>query len=496
MTHLSDPLSSSVARQPDATAFQFGDQRVSYGRFGRDVAAVASRLIAGGVQAGETVGVFIGQPAEHWCVLLALMRVGAVSVSLTSRHEAEIDALPGLTTIVFGGETPPACPRSVRLLSIAADWLDPDANPGVSLPSASQADAAAGRICFTSGSVGRPKAIYLDAGRLGIRLSKTAERSRLNARSVLWCGLGPDSAYGFTATLAAWREGGKIVFTRRSDDLKSALVAGGVNVVISSPSALHAILNSSSQARFEGPTIVAGSPISPALRDRLLRDLCSEVLVAYGSSETGGVTLADAVAIDGHPGAVGRPFSDVQVQVVDKGLPLPAGVPGQVRIRSRSQVPSYLDDPLSTAVHFVDGWFYPGDVGVITPAGGLNLLARESDILNVDGVKLSGSDIDAAVRQQPGVQDVAAVPIVDPSGRVRLAIALVASEEAARVLSGTIRAVMLGLPHFSLVQVSRIPRSSMGKVNRNEFGRLLSQALANRGSKENEVHIEADHSPG
>jgi acyl-coenzyme A synthetase/AMP-(fatty) acid ligase len=491
MDHLSDPLSSSIASYPSAAALQYGDREISYSGFARDVAAVASHLVAGGVQPGETVGVYIGQAAAHWCVLLALMRVGAISVSLTSRYEAEVDALPDLTTIVFSGESPPACSRPMRLLRMAGDWVTSGASLGVSLPPASQADASVGRICFSSGTAGTPKAIHLDSSRLEIRLSKTAERSRLNARSVLWCGLGPDSAYGFTATLAAWLVGGKVILARKSDDLKGDLLASRVNVVISSPFALHAVVNSPSRskARFEGPTIVAGSSLPPSLRDGLLREFCSEVLVAYGSSETGGVTLADAAAIDGHPGGLGRPFPDVEIQVVDKQVPLPAGVPGQVRIRSPSQVESYLNDPLSSAVHFVDGWFYPGDTGVITPNGDLNLLPREGDILNVDGVKLSGSDVDAAARQQPGVQDAAAVPIVDPDGRVRLAIAVVASEVEIGALPGAIRSAVPRLPRFTLVQMASIPRSSMGKINRTEFGRLLSEALANPGVEGNEVAL-------
>jgi len=489
MDHLSDPLSAGVATYPSAAAFQYGDREIGYGHFSRDVAAVASHIVAGGVQPGETVGVHIGQAAAHWCVLLALMRVGAVSVSLTSRYAAEVDALPDLTTIVFSGEGPPVCSRPVRLLRMAGDWVKSGAGLGVSLPPAAQADAAVGRICFTSGTIGRPKAIYLDSARLGTRLSKTAERSRLNARSVLWCGLGPDSAYGFTATLAAWLVGGKVILARKSDDLKGDLLASRANVVISAPFALHAVVNSPSRskARFEGPTIVAGSSLPPSLRDSLLGEFCSEVLVAYGSSETGGVTLADATAIDEHPGGVGRPFPDVEVQVVDGQLPLPAGVPGQVRIRSPSQVQSYLNDPLSTAVHFVDGWFYPGDAGVITPTGELNLLPREGNILNVDGIKLSGNDVDAAVRQQPGVQDAAAVSIVDANGRVRLAIAVVTSEAGTGALVEAVRSAVPHLPRFTLVQMSGIPRSAMGKLNRTEFGRLLSLALANPGAEGNEV---------
>ena len=83
----------------------------------------------------------------------------------------------------------------------------------------------------------------------------------------------------------------------------------------------------------------------------------------------------------------------------------------------------------------------------------------------------------------PGVQDAAAVPIVDPNGRVRLAIAVVTSEVGTGALPGAIRSAVPHLPRFTLVQMASIPRSSMGKINRTEFGRLLSAGIGESGSR-------------
>jgi acyl-coenzyme A synthetase/AMP-(fatty) acid ligase len=475
--HISNLLAYSSATSGPKIAVQSGDVLISYERLHRDVETVAQRLSASGVIAGQSVGVYILQSAAHWCVVLALMRLGAASVSLTSRFQAEIEALPDLATVICAEGNPPACHHAIQLIEIRADWLRTPSDRSVSLPPAEETERHVGRICFTSGTAGKPKAIYLDSATLKRRLSGTADRSRLQAQSVLWCGLGPDSAYGFTATLAAWLVGGTVSFVRTPDRAFEDLTQSNVNVIIASPVALNAVLQSrpaSSQSRVNGPVIVAGGRLSVRLRDLLLANLCSEVLIAYGSSETGGVTLADARVLDQHPGAVGSIFPDVQVQIVDDHRAiLPAGTPGRIRIKTTSSVSAYLNDPVATARHFSDGWFYPGDIAQISDEGLLTLLGREAETLNVGGVKLSASEIDDAARSQTGVEDACAIVLPDRGEGVRLAIAVAARPEAIRDLPPRLRSMLPGLPPFSLVPVSSIPRNSMGKINREEFAQEI-----------------------
>jgi acyl-coenzyme A synthetase/AMP-(fatty) acid ligase len=481
------PIFDLFDSRPDAlddkAALVSGDLVLSYDRLRRDIDAVAQRLAAAGVRAGQIAGVSVGQSAAHWCVLLALVRLGAIPVSLTSRFQAEIDALPDLSVVIYAGGHALACDQAIRQIEIKADWLTTEPDPNISLPPREEAEHRFGRFCFTSGTSGRPKAIHLDPETLNRRLAGTAGRSRLHTPSVLWCGLGPDSAYGFTATIAAWMVGATVCFLRTPDRAYQDLVESHVNVIIASPAALNAVLQSrpaGSHQRMNGPVIVAGGRLSARLRDLLLADLCPEVLIAYGSAETGGVTLADARVLDHHPGAVGPIFPDVQVEVVsDTGQILPAGMPGRIRVRTPGSVAAYLNDAVATAQHFAQGWFYPGDIGQISGEGRLTLLGREADTLNVGGVKLSASEIDEAARVQAGIEDACAIVIPDQEGGVRLAIVVAGSPEAIRDLPRRLRSMLPGLPPFSLVPVSNVPRNSVGKINREAFAQEVVGLLQN-----------------
>jgi acyl-coenzyme A synthetase/AMP-(fatty) acid ligase len=411
------------------------------------------------------------------------MRLGAISVSLMSRFQKEIEDLPNLSFLVCPEGDLPACPRAVQLIEIRSDWLKAASNYNVSLPSVEEAERHFGRICFTSGTSGKPKAILLDSEILKRRLSGTASRSRLHAQSVLWCGLGPDTAYGFTATLATWMAGGSVYFLTRSDHAYADLIESNVNVLIASPAALNVVLQSrpvDASSSVSGPVIVAGGPLSIRLRDLLLNHLCSEVLIAYGSSETGGVTLADAQVLDEHPGSVGSVFPDVQVQLVDDGgRILPIGTPGKIRIKADSSASSYLNDRVATAQHFSEGWFYPGDIARLSNDGTLTLLGREAETLNIGGVKFSASEIDGVARAQAGIEDACAIVLPDSSRGGRLAIAVVGQPDTIASFPPRLRLVMPELPPFSVVPVSVIPRNSMGKINREEFAQEIVELLQN-----------------
>lgn len=481
---LANVLRDATLSRPGKTAFTEDGLSVAYGQLHRDVESLAARLIEHGIGPGAIVGVHIRRVAAHWSLLLALMRVGAVSVSLTSRYPAEIEALPGLSAVLCAPGQAPVHPRSIRIIEVTRDWLAASTR-SVSLPDPRAIADRIGRICFTSGTSGAPKAILLDAEILRHRLSGSAGRSRITAETVIWCALGVDTAYAFTATLATWLVGGTVLFaTKREDVLRSE-----VNLIIASPAALQALRPVECPAvsgvadRIDGMVIVAGGRLTITLRDAVLRELCSEVLLAYGSSEAGGVTLGDAKDLDRQPGAVGRVFPDVEVQIVDRAdTPLPNDARGLVRVKTKNAATHYLGDQTASDQHFKDGWFYPGDIATLSRDGVLTVFGRPSQVLNIGGAKFSAEDIDTAVCSQAGVQDACTVLLPYKDGSVRVGIAIVCPSEIIKSVASSIRRAMPDLPPFSIVPISAVPRNSMGKVNREEFGRMLIKQLRNPGS--------------
>lgn len=92
------------------------------------------------------------------------------------------------------------------------------------------------------------------------------------------------------------------------------------------------------------------------------------------------------------------------VQIVDQNdKVLAQEQQGIVRVQTPQMVNAYLNDAVATKAYFRDGWFYPGDIARWEADGFLQVLGRNKDIVNIEGQKVSLSDIDANLRDVPGV---------------------------------------------------------------------------------------------
>ena len=479
---LSDVMRAGAAAHGDRPALVHGSIALGYAKVRDDVARIAGRFAELGIAPGNVVALRIRTPVTHWIVTLGLMRVGAATLSLTRNAGGELAALPGITAVICGPDEETAIPESLRRITVTRDWLDrPLPEPGA-LPPAEVADRTGGRVCFTSGTSGRPKAIGLDAALLGARLARTAGRAGIDNGSVLWCGLGPDTAFGFTATLATWREGGTVVLSAGGPGAFRQMHSRGVNILVASPAALGPLVRDAKATalpRLDGPAIVAGGRLTPGLRDQIRAHVCAGAKIAYGSSEAGGVTLGGAEALDIHPGRVGRAFADIEVEVVgEDGAPLPPGREGQLRVRTESTVAGYLNDPEASAAHFRDGWFYPGDIALLSAGGELTLVGRVAQILNLGGVKLPIEALEERLQALDGVEDACAFLRAQGAGEPELVVVAVAAEAVAAGLGAAIRAAFPKLPPVTLCTAPALPRGSMGKVNK----QALADAVAAAGA--------------
>lgn len=479
---LSDPFACAPTADPEAPALVHRGIVLSRARVAADAARIAARLGQRGIGPGDIVAVHLNTPVTHWMVTLGLLRLGAVSLSLTSNARNELAALPGIVAVVSAPGEEDRYPETLWRLAVSPDWLDGPTPPPETLPATEDADRRAGRICFTSGTSGHPKAVLLDAARLSARLAGTPRRAGLHPGATLWCGLGADTAFGYTATLATWRVGGCVFLSSGGSGAFAGMHARGVDRMIASPAAFEPLLRDAALSGLpprDGRAVVAGGRLTAALRDRIRDGVCREVQVAYGSSEAGGITLGDAAALDSHPGRVGAVFDDVEVRVVGAaGQPVPASAEGRLEIRSDSMADGYLNDPGATAEVFRGGWFRPGDIATLSENGALTLLGRTKQILNIGGVKLPVEELEERLRALPGVDDVCALLLSPGNDEQNLALVLAGAPDALGAIAGEVRASLSRLGTVHLFATPSLPRGSMGKIRKQEVTDAVRAALA------------------
>lgn len=212
--------------------------------------------------------------------------------------------------------------------------------------------------------------------------------------------------------------------------------------------------------------VIFGASVSDKLRQRVLSRLATNIIEVYASNE------ADVVALVDETG-VGTLAPGAAAEVVDEDdNRLPLGEIGRVRVKVPGLVDGYLDDPEATAALFRDGWFYPGDVGVMPAPRRLQILGRDDDQLNIGGVKIEPSTIEdillgiSALR--PSVQDLAVTSIENVNGIEEICVAVVANEgaEDKSIAEQIKRTLPAEYGNVRVKLVNRIPRTASRKVQR------------------------------
>jgi long-chain acyl-CoA synthetase len=86
-TTVSDMFDATTAAKPDSEALVCGEQRWSWRKVESEVAACAAALAERGIAAGDRVVLLVGNRAEFVVALLAVLRLGAIAVPLSTRYQ-------------------------------------------------------------------------------------------------------------------------------------------------------------------------------------------------------------------------------------------------------------------------------------------------------------------------------------------------------------------------------------------------------------------------
>jgi long-chain acyl-CoA synthetase len=131
----------------------------------------------------------------------------------------------------------------------------------------------------------------------------------------------------------------------------------------------------------------------------------------------------------------------------------------------------YLTPQGIDASHIVDGWFQTGDLGYLDAAGRIHLVGRESEVINVFGLKVIPSEVEAVIRQIAGVTDVKVYAGQHRSGSqiVKAAIAGPDSLDVAAVREHCARQLVGYKRPEVITRLDSLPRNSAGKIIRDQL---------------------------
>ena len=158
-----------------------------------------------------------------------------------------------------------------------------------------------------------------------------------------------------------------------------------------------------------------GSPCPVPLKQAMIDWFGPLITEAYGSSEAGYTTFADAASWLRHPGSAGSPLPDAQVRILDEdGNALPAREIGLIYVRQRALPDfTYINRPEARAAVERDGLITLGDMGYLDEDGFLHICDRKADMVISGGVNIYPAEIESVLQTMPGIADCAVFGIPD-----------------------------------------------------------------------------------
>ena len=490
-------IAAQAGRTPEATAVSDDAGRLAYRELDALANRIAGRLVAAGIAPRARIALATGRRATTVAAMIGVWRAGCayvpLDVTMPPARLRRILARADVAAIVVDRESRAVLeadqPRVLELDALIA--ADTTADAAVPLPTVTDRDSA--YVIFTSGSTGEPKGVEIAHRALSNFLLSMAEAPGFTAQDRIVAvttfsfdisGLElflPLIAGGqtFIAGEAEVRSGYGLV-TRLKDEAATVLQA--------TPSLWRMLL----EAGFTAPPgfriLCGGEPLPRDLADALLAT-GAEVWNLYGPTETTIWSSRWKVDANG-PVVIGAPLANTQLYVLTDDLRIaPEGVSGELWIGGEGLANGYVGRDDLTAAAFRDvaiedaaprRLYRTGDLAKRLADGSLQHLGRRDQQIKLRGFRIEIEDVEAALRDAPGVAD-AAVALHAVGGAPRLVgylvgrtgdtdRAAVAADVASRLPSYMVPTLWMTL--------DALPRTANGKLDRHALPAPTPDAVA------------------
>ncbi|MGK5543258.1 amino acid adenylation domain-containing protein [Streptomyces sp. URMC 127] len=490
-------FAATADRHGSEPALEAGPDRLTYRQLSDLADRVAGELVAAHGAVPRRVGLLAERSVLAYAGYLAVQRLGSTVVPLNPSFPAARTtavAFAGeLDIVLVEGDTDAATALPVPALPLTREATAPVAP----LPAyTADADAIA-YILFTSGSTGTPKGVPIRHRNVSAYLDHIVPRYEL----------GPGSRVSQTFDLtfdlsvfdmfASWGSGATLVVPGRDDLMAPArfVAARELTHWFSVPSVISVARRLRSLAPGSMPalrwSLFCGEPLTLQQAEAWRAAAPgSRIENLYGPTE---LTISCAeYRLPADPAAWPRPANGtVPIGTLYPGLEHvvldPAGLPcedGELCVRGAQRFPGYLD-PANNAGRFVaydgvraqdfdgsepvtdDLWYRTGDRVARQQDGQLVHLGRLDQQVKVRGYRVELGEIEAALRDQPGVRDALVVALPGADGESDLEAVCTGPDPAPERLLAALR---LRLPAYMVPRgvtvYDELPLNVNGKVDR------------------------------
>jgi long-chain acyl-CoA synthetase len=191
----------------------------------------------------------------------------------------------------------------------------------------------------------------------------------------------------------------------------------------------------------------------------------------YGLTETAPALTSSRIEGGPRPGSVGKPLPGIDFRIVDEnGEDVEVGDTGEIIVRGPNVFKGYWNREDVSASAFLGDWFLTGDIAVQDEDGYVYLVDRKRDLIIVSGFNVFPAEVEAALLEDPRVQDAAVIGVPHSYTGEAVKAYVVLEPGVVATESEILEACASRLARFkspeSLEIVDELPRMLTGKVLR------------------------------
>ncbi|WP_136052319.1 AMP-binding protein [Microbacterium sp. K36] len=504
-----------AGENPDRPAVQIVEADLSlrswtYGELSARSDQVAAWLRGLGIGRGDHVIVMLNNTIELWEVMLAITKLGAVSIPTSTLLSAS-----DLAYRIEHGRA-----GAVVTLGALADRLEgigPDVlriGVGASLPAEWKrfADAAAtteefvpdgptpagdtALLYFTSGTTNRPKLVQhthvsYPVGHLSTMwwLGVRPDDVHLNISSPGWAKHAWSSFYSpFLAEATVF------VYNYDRFDANTLMAVMDTHHVSTfcAPPTVWRMLIQADLSRLAHPPrelVGAGEPLNPEVIDRVREAWGGTIRDGFGQTEMT-ACIGNSPGQTVKVGSMGRPLPGYPVVLLDPSTGDVVEDEGEIAL-DLAQPPlglmaGYYDDPEKTAESRAGGFHHTGDIAVRDADGYLTYIGRSDDVFKASDYKISPFELESVLLEHDLVVEAAVIPSPDPT-RLAVPKAYVCLTPDAGADEAAAARAVFGYAHERLSShlwvriiefVPELPKTISGKIRRVELRARESARVA------------------
>ena len=463
-----------------------------------------------GVKKGDTVMLMLRQRPEVWISIIALCKLGAISIPATFQltpkdivyrcNAASVKLIcavdddeiiehiniakpdcPTLLGCALVGDNIPGGYHNLRgMITEADDTLDRVMTDNRDFM----------LIYFSSGTTGMPKMVAHDfTYPIGhITTAKYWQQIKDCGRHLTysdsgWAKFAWGKIYGqwiAGAVIVAFDESGKfqpLKLLEAIDHLKLATFCA--------PPVIYRFLIKEDMTKYDFSTLThcctAGEPLNPEVSRRFKEFTGHEIYEGFGQTETT-VMLANFGFDEIKYGSTGKPTPLYDIDIVDEdGNICEDGVVGSIVINTNKRYPTglfreYYKDEEAMSRAWNDGVYNTGDTAWRDSDGYFWFEGRNDDVIKCSGYRIGPFEVESALLTHPAVLESAITAVPDPirgqivKATVVLAKGYNASDELRKELQEHVKTVTAPYKYPRVLEfVDELPKTIGGKIKRAEI---------------------------